>query len=102
MQKEETAPGNLSFAPAHAQLTIFREKIRRPNSARQPVKSAARVHREATEPDDGTSGREGTPIRRAEKKQRRQATRKKEEKEKENDIEQKEKERKRGKVREVH
>lgn len=53
-QKEEIAPGNLSFAPAHAQLTIFREKIRRPNSARQPVKSAARVHREATELPDGT------------------------------------------------
>lgn len=31
---------------AHAQLTMFREKIYRPNSARQPVKPAARVHRE--------------------------------------------------------
>lgn len=77
-QKEETAPGNLSFAPAHAQLTIFREKIRRPNSARQPVKSAARVHREAAEPDggqvDGETGRRGAePRGRAEGKKSRES-----------------------------
>lgn len=42
---------------AHAQLTIFREKICHPNSARQPVKPAARVHRKSS-----VEGREGGDV----------------------------------------
>lgn len=55
---------------AHAQLTIFREKIRRPNSARQPVKTAARVHRdrESGGHRDRERVKERTKERRAKKK----------------------------------
>lgn len=61
---------------AHAQLTIFREKMCHPNSARQPVKSAARVRSQVLDRESRREGGGGSVAKesgRGEKKERRKA-----------------------------